>query len=60
VGRSIESSGDFVALLCESDVLFPNYFGRTCFLFCIWLIFRNVRGIFITEACVLSSALISR
>jgi len=27
----IETNGDFVAL-CESDTLFPNYFGRTCLL----------------------------
>jgi len=31
VGRPIEANGDFVEQLCESDALFPNYFGRTCF-----------------------------
>ena len=28
LGRHIVSNGDFVAWLCDSDVLFPNYFGR--------------------------------
>jgi len=27
-GRPIVSNGDFVAWLCESDMLFPNYFGK--------------------------------
>ena len=27
--RPIVTNGDSVAL-CESDALFPNYFGRTC------------------------------
>ena len=27
VGRPIETNGDFVAQLCGSDALFPNYFG---------------------------------
>jgi len=26
-------SGDFVASLCESDALFPNYFGEDLFTF---------------------------
>jgi len=29
-GRPIVINRDFVASLCESDALFPNYFGRTC------------------------------
>ena len=28
VGHPIVTNGDFVAYLCESDVLFPNYFGE--------------------------------
>jgi len=31
VGRPIKTNGDFVAQLCKSDTLFPNYSGRTCF-----------------------------
>jgi len=28
LGRPIVTNGDFVAQLCESDALFPNYFGK--------------------------------
>jgi len=28
VGRPIVTNGDFVAYLCKSDALFPNYFGE--------------------------------
>ena len=31
VGRPVVTNGDFVAYLCESDAIFTNYFGRTCF-----------------------------
>jgi len=31
LGRPIVSNGDFVAWLCESDALFPNYFGEDLF-----------------------------
>ena len=31
VGRPIETNRDFVEWLCESDGLFQNYFGRTCY-----------------------------
>ena len=27
LGRAVVTNGDFVAYLCESDALFPNYFG---------------------------------
>ena len=27
-GRPVVTYGDFVARLCESDALFPNYFGK--------------------------------
>jgi len=30
LGRPIVTNGDFVVQLCESDELFPNYFGRIC------------------------------
>jgi len=30
-GRPTVTNGDFVAQLCESDALFPNYFGRACY-----------------------------
>jgi len=30
LGRPIVTNGDSAAELCESDVLFPNHFGRTC------------------------------
>ena len=28
---TIVTNGDFVAQLCESDALYRNYFGRTCY-----------------------------
>jgi len=31
LGRPTVTNGDSVTQLCESDALFPNYFGRTCF-----------------------------
>ena len=31
MGRPIVTTGDFVAHLCESDALFPNYFGEDLF-----------------------------
>jgi len=38
VGRPIVTDGDFVAWLCESDALFPNYFGED------WLCLRPTVG----------------
>jgi len=30
-GHAIVTNGDFVVYLCESDALFPNYFGKDLF-----------------------------
>ena len=30
-GRPTVTNGDIVAYMCESDVLFPNYFGKELF-----------------------------
>ena len=30
--RPIVTNRDLAAYLCESDALFPNYFGRTCWI----------------------------
>jgi len=40
-GRSIVTNGDFVAYFCESDALFPNYFGMTCY--CLFCCFVRIR-----------------
>jgi len=32
LGHPISTSGDYVALLCESDLLFPNYIGEELFI----------------------------
>jgi len=35
VGRPVETNWDvnhFIALSCDSDAFFPNYFRRTCFI----------------------------
>jgi len=34
-GRLIVTNGDFVAYLCKSDALFPNYFGEDLSIQCI-------------------------
>jgi len=33
LGRPIVTSGDFVAQFCDSDALFPNYFGEDLLFF---------------------------
>ena len=41
--RPVVTNRDFVAYLCESDKLFPNYFGEELFLTCQCLTYLTDR-----------------
>jgi len=54
VGHPIVINGDFVAELCESDALFPNYFGETCWQYVALVVVLWCLALSASSACVIA------